>query len=426
MTTHESTNRAVTAPDHGARGHHRFGMSKLNYIDPEVGGCRGYDSRSGTSKAAEEGTELHEVSERILREYLRSARPGVTLAAFAAARRDWDDESDKLLRQCFTFLDEHVLRPGARVFIELKARVRRGDGTEVNYGHLDLFVIWRDGSAKLVDWKFGSVPVLPAPMNRQGMGYAAAMFQQFPDVRSIESIFVQPRLRWVTRHTFPRPQAAELAYRVDRLIQEAIAVQSEQPMDPAKLNPGSACEWCSRVGECAGYNRTYGSAVMRLGGLPLPTTFNVDSIDTPERAAIAKAWIDFLELAAAPIKEKAEAFARANGGAIEATLEDGTSVRYEMASRSVARELGSAPEIADVLQDFIDPRQLLAAAKLGLEKTLELAAPALMEVNPEVGTKKAAREAILALLEAHGLVSRPDGKVEFLKRAKTKALTKTK
>jgi len=115
-----------------------------------------------------------------------------------------------------------------------------------------------------------------------------------------------------------------------------------------------------------------------------------------------------------------------NGGQIEAVLPDGQVVRYEMKSRGVNRELGSAVEIAECLKDIVMPTQLLGAAKLGLEKTLELAAPALLEVNPEVGTKKGAREAILSLLEAHGLVTKPDGKVEFLKRTKVPQTNNTK
>ena len=421
---------AVVGPDHGARAHHKFSMSKLNYLDPAVGGCRGYKGRDGTSKAAEDGTELHEKSEEVLRDYLKAARPSVSLAQFAAGRRDWDDDSNNLLHQCFTFLDDHALRKGSRVYIELKARIKRDDGTEINYGHLDLFVMHADMSAMLIDWKFGYAPVIPADRNRQGLGYAAAMFQQFPQVKSIEVIFVQPRLRWVTRFTYHRDQANELAFRVDQIVQGAILVQGESMQKPLMrdlLNPGSACEYCSRIGTCPGYLGAYVTAVQRMGALPsLPTTFNLDAIDSPEKAAIARAWVDFLDAAAGPIKERAQEIALNNGGQIEATLPDGQVVRYEMKSRGVNRELGSAPEIADCLKDIVMPEQLLGAAKLGLEKTLEIAAPALLEVNPEVGTKKGAREAILSMLEAHGLVTKPDGKVEFLKRTKVPQNTNTK
>jgi hypothetical protein len=414
---------AVAGPDHHARAHHKFSMSKLNYLDPSVGGCRGYRGRDGSSAAAEEGTQLHEIAEEVLRDYLRAVRKGVTLAQFAAARRAWDDDAHVLLHQCFAFLDEEVLRPGVKVYIELKARVRKNDGTEVNYGHLDLFALFPDGRAKLIDWKFGYVPVVPAEKNRQGLGYGAAMFQLFPSAKSIEVIFVQPRLRWVSRHTYSRERAEEMAFRVGQIVQGAIDVQGEdmqRPLVAELLNPGAACEWCARVGGCPGYLREYRLAVARMGApAAVATTIDVDAIDTPEKAAIARAWVDFVELASGPIKKRAEEIARANGGRVFVTMPSGEVVQYDMASRALNRELGSAVEIAEALKDFVAPMQLLGAAKLGLEKTLDIVAPALLELQPEVGTKKAAREAIVSLLESQGLVTRPDGKVEFLKRTKT-------
>jgi hypothetical protein len=220
-----------------------------------------------------------------------------------------------------------------------------------------------------------------------------------------------------------------MAFRVDQIVQGAIRTQGEdmqRPLLREQLNPGSACEYCCRVGTCPGYLGAYVTAVQRMGALPsLPTTFNLDAIDSPEKAAIARAWVDFLDAAAGPIKERAQEIALNNGGQIEATLPDGQVVKYEMKSRGVNRELGSAAEIAECLKDIVMPAQLLGAAKLGLEKTLEIAAPALLEVNPEVGTKKGAREAILSMLEAHGLVTKPDGKVEFLKRTKVPQTTNT-
>jgi len=413
---------ALTAPDHGARAHHKFSMSKLNYLDPSVGGCRGFKNRETTSAAAEEGTALHEKAETVLREYLRAARPGITLAQFAAARRDWDDDAHVLLHYCFAYMDDYVLAKGARVYIELRARVRKDDGTEVNYGHLDLFVTYPDRPAKLIDWKFGFSPVLPADRNRQGLGYAAAMFQTFPAVPAIEVVFVQPRLRWVTRHTYQRTEASEMAYRVAQIVEGAIETQGEsgqRPLLADLLNPGAACEYCARVGTCPGYLGEYSRAVRRMGAFPLPTTLVLDAIDTPEKAAIARAWVDFVDMASGEIKARAEELARAHGGAIEATLPDGTVIRYEMKKRALNRELGSAVDIAEALKAFVAPQQLLGAAKLALEKTLEISAPALLECRPEIGTKKAAREAILSLLESLGLVTRPDGTIEFLKRTKT-------
>lgn len=414
-----STNTTIVAPpapDHAARGHHRFGMSRLNYLDPAVGGCRGHQSKEGTSAAADEGTMLHEYCEAVLRAYLRS---GVImpLRDFSRTVKKWDDVHTPLLEYCFELL-ENRLKPGTKVFIELKTRLVRDDGTEINYGHLDLFLVHPDNTAHLIDWKFGSNPVVNAQDNRQGHGYAASMGQMFPNVSAITVEFVMPRLRWTSSHTFQRSELAGLQYGIEQIIKHATEVQAAPTAE--LLNPGAACEYCRRIAECPGYLRKYGQAVQRLGGMTLPTTFDLDAITTPESAAIAKAWLDFLDLASGEIKRRVEDIARINGGVIETKTESGETIRYEMRQRGLPRKLGNAVEIADVLKHWVDPATLLGAADLSLEKTLELASTSLLECKPDIGSKKAARETLLDLLEVHGLISKPDGKIEYLKRNKTK------
>jgi hypothetical protein len=413
-----TTSAPAVVVDHGARAHHKFSMSKLNHIDPSVGGCRGYSGRDGTSLAAEEGTALHEIVEKVLRAYLREgAASGKKLSEFAAAfPRTWEDEAHTLLTFCFTYLDR-VLTPGVKVFIELRARVRRDSGEEVNYGHLDLYLCYPNKTARLIDWKFGYNPVVPAATNRQALGYAAAMFQQFGD-EAIEVVFVQPKLGWVSRHVYQKAQTAEMVFRIERLIAEATRVQSVDPMDPAELNPGSACEYCRHSGICPAYLREYGKGVAKLGGLPLPETLDLTAIDTPEKAALAKAWVDFVDDAARPIKERCMAIAEAHGGQIAIVLPDGTEIAYSRMAKALPRKLGNAVEISEALKDFVMPSQLLGAAELALEKTLELAVPALLEVNPALGTKKAAREAVETTLESMGLLTRGEGQIFFLKRSK--------
>jgi hypothetical protein len=359
---------------------------------------------------------LHEQAERVLRAYL-SGRVSGSLRQFAQTLRTWDDTHAPLLDFCFGLL-ESKMRKGTRVYIERKARLLRDDGSEINYGHLDLFLVHPDQTADLIDWKFGSNPVVPAKDNRQGWGYAAAMGQAFPDVVAITIVFVMPRLRWVTEYQYPREQFGRLRFAIQTIIDRAEALRER--LDPADLNPGAACEYCRRLADCPAYLRTYGKAVARLGGLELPTTLDLTAITTPESAAMAKAWMDFVDLASKDIKARVEEIARINGGAVEARTATGEVVRYELRQRGISRRLGNAVEVAEALRAWVDPAALLGAADLSLEKTLEVASAALLECRPELETKKAAREAILDLLDVHGLVSKPDGKIEYLKRSKTK------
>jgi hypothetical protein len=399
------------------RGHHQFGPSRLNYIDPEVGGCPGHLNRSGTSAAAAEGSELHDVVEKVVREYVRQPRPGVSLIDFATHRRTWDDEIDEVLRFVFATVSP-MLSPGVRVYLECKAQLRRDDGSEINYGYLDLFLVYPNNSARLVDYKFGMLPVHSAEENRQGWAYAAAMFQRHA-VHAIEVVFIQPRLKSVSRHIFARGQAAGMITHIDRVIQQARETGLQATVDPSgavgSMNPGAACEYCDRVSGCPAYLRKFGEVTQYLQGIPMPAQLNLDAIDTPAKAAIARHWVSFLELAVDGIKKKTLELARANQNEVVAVLPDGREIRYQLVSRAVPRVIGNPVEVAEAVKDFVTPLQILGAAELSLGKTLEILAPALRDVNPELGTKKASEEAATSILEAHGLLSQPDGRIEYLK-----------
>lgn len=418
----------VVAPDHSVRGHHRYGMSKLNSIDPSVGGCRGYIGRSGTSAAAEEGTALHERMEALLKDYLQvSAKLAERLlfSDFVLHRRDWDDEVHPLI----VFAAEDIgkqLVPGAQVYIEIKVHIRRDNGSEVNYGHLDLLiVVGRKGI--LSDYKFGHIPVTPAKKNRQGIGYAAGVFARFPDLDEIEVRFIQPRLRWVSSAKFPRVEAGNMTYGITKLVEAAehtrLVVEDPKVAADQKvalLNPGSACQYCSEPANCPGYLQKFGAAVKKWGGIGEPVHINVDAIDTPEKAAVVKAWIDFVELAADEVKKKCFAIAENNGNEIRCELPDGQVIQYAVQTRKIPRKLGNAVEIAEAMKEYVRPEQLLAAADLSLGKFVEVSVPAYMDYNPNIGSKRAAEETLIGMLEGMGLITQPDGVTKFLKAVKSK------
>jgi hypothetical protein len=93
-----------------------------------------------------------------------------------------------------------------------------------------------------------------------------------------------------------------------------------------------------------------------------------------------------------------------------------------MRERSADRKLGSAVEIAEVFKEFATPAEVLGAATLALGKLEDIVAKAILEVKKATGerlTKKAASEMIHATLDAHGLITRPDGKIRFLKLVKS-------
>lgn len=402
--------------NHSIRTHHPYGPSKLNYLDPRVGGCLGFFQEDSTSEAAEDGTALHEIVERVLRDYLANGKGSLTSFAFASRiKYKWDDDSDNLLVYVWAFLEPR-LKPGCQVFLEIKATLLRDDGSEINYGSLDLFITYKDGTSLLVDWKFGYVPVLPAETNRQGWNYLAACGQMFPDVKSIEVAFVMPRIQWTSTFVFGRERFAELTTQVGQLVAQADdpswdTVGWEQP-----LNPGAACKYCSKHITCSAYLGQFKQGVVALGGLSLPTHINIDAIDTPERAALAKTWVDFLELAIKPIKARALELAKANSGEIRAELPDGSEVKYKVFEKALSRGVGDAVKVAELLKDWVGPDQVLGAASLALGDLTKIVVAS--RQNSEDGlSKKQATKDLISLLELNGLLTREDGETEYLKKA---------
>jgi hypothetical protein len=408
-------------------------MSKLNSIDPRVGGCAAYQSRSGTSAAAEEGTQLHELVEGVIRRWAKAGRPD-SLVRFGQVARTWDDTSAPLLHYCFGAVDARV-HPKARLFVEPMVELKNHDGKQINFGSADLIALQPGGTkGVLMDWKFGQIPVLPAEMNRQGMGYAAALMQRVPQLEEVEVVFVQPRLGYTTSHVFRRTDLARLIALVRDLIAHAMdasAVMHRQGAKPSDeetaywTNPGPACEYCDAKGSCAGWLRQWQRGVVAMGGLPLPLNINLDSIDTPEKAAIAHAWLKFLEGASELISKRAKEIARENGGEISATLPSGDVIRYKLGARSIPRTLGNTLEIVELAKQWCSPEQLLVAAEFSLGKLTEILAASWLDFNPGK-TKKEAIEVIEDTLTAAGLLTQPDGRIEYLQavKEKSKALKK--
>jgi len=275
---------------------------------------------------------------------------------------------------------------------------------------LDLLLV-RGASATLVDWKFGFLPVPSADENRQGWNYAAAVFQALP-VTTVTVEFVQPRRGSVSSCTFS--QHDPLAEQIDNII-------ANSHDETAPRNPGKACTYCNRKAACPAYLQKFQLAVFEAG-MDIPVTLNLDVIDTPEKAAIAREWVSFLEMGFGPIKAKVQEIALANGGRIAATVGDRT-IAYKMVSKGLNREVGDAVQVASALSNFVEPTQILGAAELSLGKLEEIVVPAIQQNSPEKMTKKAAKAALHAILEAQDLLTRPDGQVQFLKReAETKEI----
>lgn len=421
------------SPDHSARSHAEHSPSKLNYLDPSVGGCPGFLNRESTSEAAEEGTAHHETLDVMTKEFAADQKKGSQLSfeGLLFARRialKWDDETDELYRFCAKAVQPFFDRR-PEIVTEQRVEVKDPLGKVITWGHYDLRMM-KSRVAVMVDWKFGWEPVLPASENRQGWCYSVGIMQEVPDADKCVVLFVQPRLNVVSKATFERKDIPKMVNAIERIVDRAKAVHAmiEQAPNGAveHLNPGTACRYCDRRTRCPAFLRGLVQVGHRTGALHLPTEINLAAIDTPEKAAVVAAWCDFVGDALDDIKAKATDIAKKAGGRISYTAPDGDVVSFKLQKKFLARSVGNAVEVAEVFKEYVAPEQLLSAAKLGLESLLAVVVPAMMEMNPEIKTKKAAEEAATSMLEVHGLLTRPDGYTTFLKREKTthKQITK--
>jgi hypothetical protein len=403
----------VSAP---AKIHHKFGPSRMGYLDT----CAGFTSRSGTNDAAEEGTALHERIEAIIQLARRQETSACQALVSYATQHDLADDERDWLRFCCVRCDVYLARKPLQVLTEISVNVTAENGTELNHGTLDVVFVWKD-VAIIIDFKFGYVPVKHATKNLQGMNYGLGVFQKFHTLRAVGVEFVQPKLNWFSTTSYQRAQMAEMFQRLSEVIERAIFVQTN-PEDAQKfMQPGLYCQYCSLSGSCAVLSNHRALAATRFNDLPQPASFKGLSINTPQEIALARYWVDVIESGVKEIKQRAFELAELNGGEISCVLPGGEEVTYCIAEKNADRSLGSPIEISEALKEFLTPAEILGAAELALGKLEPIAKNALVEAAKQRGeklTKKAAWESVVSTLEANGLLTRPDGKIRFLKRKK--------
>lgn len=413
------------APAHTERQHHKYGMSKLNYLDA----CAGYTARGGTSQAAEDGTRLHEIMDKVVAELQTCAVIKANAALRSVLENETISEDEEFyLESCCKELDYWLAKPWVRIIREENVAILRPDGTELNNGYFDVAIFLSEENVVLFDWKFGWIPVPPAEGNLQGMGYSTAFLQKYPKLKTVGFVFVQPKLHKTTRAAYRREQLPEMYQRIRDVI-----ARVENP--EKTLRPGMYCDYCAVASTCTALLNPAAKAVAIHEGLPMPTTFTGLQINTPEEAARALYVLDRLEvlIQQSGLKERAKELARNNGGVLSSEVAPGQHVVVELRCRNAGRTVNSPALIADALKDVLTPEQVLSACDPKITRLEEIFADTLVtqrkaEADAVLAaggtkeqaksiriTKKQAREILSSTLHAEGLLSAPGGQVEYLK-----------
>lgn len=408
---------AVT--DAKTRGHHKYGPSKLGYIDK----CAAFKSVDGeTNEAAEQGTFLHDIMEKMLSN-VKVKKFTTTLeqiSKWVTGVHSLTEEEIDYLRFCCKRCDIFIARKPTDMHFEIDVEVRSDAGKKLNHGFLDVLFIFGDIGI-LQDFKFGWEPVDPAPTNLQGMCYALGSFQLFRNLNKVGVEFIQPKLNSVSSALYERRQMSEMYDRLSGIVAQAETVQANPQEAQKYMKPGSYCKYCDHAPACTALANYRGMAVAKYQQLPMPVSFKGLELTKPEDVALARYWSEIAETMVDDIKKRATEIAEANGGSISCVLPNGEVILYEMMEKGHDRKLGPAIEVADALKEVLTQAEVLGAAELSLGRLEAIVKSAMVEAAAASGqklTKKAAWEQTASTLEANGLLSRPDGKVRFLKLKK--------
>lgn len=277
---------------------------------------------TGNRNAADEGSLLHAGVEH---------RSIEGLDAFQAP----------LVKQCIVLEDAETV--GAdEVFREVKLGKGAEDG--MTYGVIDTLALFRKTRhAKVLDWKFGRIPVDDAEQNEQGYTYVVNTFREYPWVESVMVLFAQPRLDYITEHTFYRPHQPGLEAHLQS-IKLAALLPEEARMK--RFNSGNCC-YCRNLYTCDAAARVVQQMAITYGGDPRteempkkPIGQCVTGADFAEHLMFAKVmenWVD-------AVKTNAFNF-RAAGHEIPG---------YELRERNDGRKL--IPGAARDAQDIVSAR----------------------------------------------------------------------
>lgn len=411
--------------DSAVRKHHKYGPSKLNYVDQ----CAGYTSSDKTSDASEEGTMLHDIMQKMLLAVVAKKYKTCMeqVKIWLPDNYELTDDQMEYIRECSKQCDVFIAKKPTAIHVEIDVRTHDESGKkELNHGFLDVFFQFgRNGI--LIDFKFGWIPVKPAHANLQGKNYALGCFQKFLNVDTIGVRFIQPKLNVTSSAIFKRTQMADLYEELSQVITNAEHVQKLAAAKDEKvqqyLKPGKYCTYCALADRCAKLANTRMMVVAKYNDIPMPETFKGLEITDPQQAALARYWAELATTCVDEVKTRAFELAQANGDEISCTLPNGEVITYQVRERGMNRSLGSAVEVAEALKEFMTADQVLGAAELSIGALEKIAKVAYVEYHKQQNdgekiTLKKAWEIICSTLETNSLLSRPDGKIRFLQQVK--------
>lgn len=287
------------------------------------------------------------------------------------------------------------------------------------YGHVDQVQILGD-EADVLDWKMGWNRVDPADRNSQGQAYTLGVFNAYPNLRQVTVHFVQPRLGYVTSHTYTREDVPDLEYRI-RAVVSAVANATPDDYRPCPSN----CAYCARhdcpavaapayeiaKGYAAGKDRRLkAEAILRGEPEPesllatLPTEFYPRAMSDPEQISRALDIVPVVQSWAGSVLSRAKQMRVKEGIEIP-----GWEIAYRSGRKSVTNSVGAY----ESAKDRVSAEDFITACTVSLTQLKEL-----YTETSQRGKKAADARALEARLVDRDALSGGGEEIPYLKRTK--------
>lgn len=333
--------------DHASRGHHEMGPSSLKYI----ASCRGWKSRGGTNPAAEKGTRIHE----------------------AVEMRDFSGLHDESEVAIYDQLVEGEERWIQTVFGDSPVEIHREVPLDMelpyqssNFGTSDLVVVSGDTCLNL-DHKTGIGEIDEVEDNWQAFNYAIGVFQRWPEVRVIHSVFLIPQRGQELHGTFTRDQLEELEDKVATVILEGkiTRLRWEKGQPPLEeLNPNNGCTYCAFADRCPALGHIALEIAAKYEPEWLPEgPIRSSEVEDPETLGKLYTIASIVEKWAEGIKRKG----------VLAALDGIPPTGFKIRSMGCTRKVTSPADFLNVAEKLgMNPKEILALADFPVAKVRDL------------------------------------------------------
>lgn len=280
------TKKAAPAPVKSKNPHADYAPSMLEHLEV----CAGYEKESGDNIFSLEGQMLHAVCE--------GKTPPQPLNA----------EQDSCVQMCMGYVSTLIdTKESKEIRLSKHLKEVKLDMEGMTWGTADRLLIWGDGSADLIDFKFGRNSVDAAETNLQGWCYALGAMFGFPQIKSIEIHFLLPRRDEVTTHSFERGGKFEeqVRLRISTIIARRKLYEKTRPAAMLKPCP-SNCIYCGAKATC----QMMHSIAFRIAKkydetFDIPSEVHSSQIQDPKEMAKAKAIAVVMDRWAGSVTEHA-------------------------------------------------------------------------------------------------------------------------